>query len=495
MKKYKVAIYLRLSSSDGDSIESQSIDNQRLIITNYINSHPQEFNLVKEYIDDGYSGSNFDRPSWKQLIRDIENKTIDTIITKDLSRMGRDYITMGSYIERIFPQNKIRYIAINDDIDTLYETPGLDYLQFKLIFNDLYLKDISKKIRKVLIEKKKEGKYLSWKAPYGYKKINKYELIIDNDASRIVKYIFKLAQKNNIRTIANILNEKNIKTPSQYANLTKQSEYWSPKTIKEILTNEIYIGKLIQGKRKKINYKTKKEEKVTKDNWIIVNKPQLAIIDENLFKSVNYLRKPKKKNIKRKETLLFSGLLRCKECKHVLTINTNNINNRHYTVCSYYLKNTKTKLCTSHSNNYEKLEEHLLLHIKKLIKDNTDTSKLIKVLTNSLNNNGLQKNINKLSKERRLLLKNIEKIYEDKLNNKINLINYDNLIKKYELKIKCIDTYLSNLSKFSTINDVKKIVDDYINLINVNNDFISILIDYIEIDKDKNITIHYNFIT
>ena len=497
MNKYKVGIYLRLSSSDGDSIESQSIDNQRLIITNYINSHQEELYFVQEYIDDGYSGSNFERPAWNRLLKDIKLNIIDTIITKDLSRMGRDYISMGTYIEKLFPQNKIRYIAINDDIDTLYETPGLDYLQFKLIFNDLYLKDISKKIRKELTEKKKSGKYTGWKAPYGYKKSksNKYELVIDTEASTVVKYIFEIAQYNNIRNITNILNEQKIKTPSQYANLPNQSEYWSPKTIKEILSNELYIGKLIQGKRKKINYKTKKEEKVLKKDWIIVNKPNLAIIDKNLFNSVNTLQVSKYKRKNNHKTLLFYGLLRCKECKHALIINTNPKNNRHYTMCSYYLKNTKIKLCTTHSNNYDNLENSLLQHIKQLIKDNVDPLKLKQILLNNIKNNTLHKKEDNLLKEKQKIINNINKIYEDKINESINLINYEKLINKYQNKIKEIDNELKKIKKSKYANSsIDNIIDDYLNLKNINNEFISRLIQYIEISNEKEITIHYNFI-
>ena len=135
-KKYTVGLYIRLSRDDGDNIESESIKNQRTFLYKFLESH--DFVLAGEYVDDGYSGSNFNRPAWKKLLNDLDNKKVNTIITKDLSRMGRDYISMGNYIEKLFPENNIRYIAVNDDIDTLYETPGLEFLQFKLVFNDYY---------------------------------------------------------------------------------------------------------------------------------------------------------------------------------------------------------------------------------------------------------------------------------------------------------------------------------------------------------------------
>ena len=155
-KTYNVGLYIRLSREDGDNMESESISNQRDFLNMYLERTTEKLYYIDEYIDDGFSGSNFDRPAWKRLLADIDNGKVDTIITKDLSRMGRDYISMGEYIERIFPERGIRYIAVNDDIDTLYETPGLEFLQFKLVFDDYYLKDISKKIRKIVKSKKEQ---------------------------------------------------------------------------------------------------------------------------------------------------------------------------------------------------------------------------------------------------------------------------------------------------------------------------------------------------
>lgn len=286
--KYNVGFYIRLSREDGDNVESESIKNQRDFLKKYIDNN-DEFNYIDEYVDDGYSGSNFNRPSWLKMIEDIQDKKINTIITKDLSRMGRDYIRMGEYIERIFPENNIRYIAVNDDIDTLKETIGLEFLQFKLIFNDYFLKDTSKKIRKILKNKKENGLFLGKKAVYGYKKdeMNKYHLIVDNNVKDNVKLIFNLIAKGySIRKVQDILKSKKIQTPYGYSmNINKYN--WCYRTIEEMIKNETYIGNITQGKRKKINYKSKKEIRIPKEDWIIVNNTHEAIIDYKIFKKAN----------------------------------------------------------------------------------------------------------------------------------------------------------------------------------------------------------------
>lgn len=161
-------MYIRLSREDGDKQESESIGNQRKILQRYVKEN--NLCLVKEYVDDGISGTTFDRPSFNELLQDIENKTIDMVITKDLSRLGRDYIKTGFYLEDYFPKNNIRYVAITDGIDTYIDSTNNDITPFKAIMNDMYAKDISKKIRSVLKEKQKQGEYMCGISAYGYKK-------------------------------------------------------------------------------------------------------------------------------------------------------------------------------------------------------------------------------------------------------------------------------------------------------------------------------------
>ena len=244
-----------------------------------------EYILIDEYVDDGISGTTFERPEFKRMISDIEEKRINMVITKDLSRLGRDYIKTGYYIENYFPENDIRYVSILDGIDTYFDTTNNDVTPFKAIINDMYAKDISKKIKGVLKEKELKGEYLGSYAPYGYQKsqTQKNKLEIDTNVSYIVQQIFELySEGNGFQKIANILDQENIKTPSQYMNMSHQRETWSPKSIRAILINEAYIGNTVQNKCVSISYKIKKKRKKTPEEYIRVENTHDAIISKEL---------------------------------------------------------------------------------------------------------------------------------------------------------------------------------------------------------------------
>lgn len=214
-KTFKVAMYIRLSREDGDKEESSSVTNQRDIILRFINEN-KNFLVINEYVDDGWTGTNFNRPAFKKMIKDIENGVIDTVITKDLSRLGRDYIDTGYYVQRYFPEKNVRYIAILDNIDTLEDAGMNDIAPFKSVINDMYVKDISKKIRSALIARKKSGNFLGVTAPYGYMKNpdNKYQLIINEEEAKVVRHIFDLyLQGNGLTKIAQILTNEGIPVP------------------------------------------------------------------------------------------------------------------------------------------------------------------------------------------------------------------------------------------------------------------------------------------
>lgn len=275
-------LYLRLSRDDEKNTESESIANQRLFLRNYAREHG--FKITAEYCDDGYSGTTFDRPAFIEMLSQIEQGNISTIMTKDLSRLGRDYIKTGYYLEQYFPLHNIRYIAVNDGIDTVNENACNDMAPFRAVFNDMYAKDISKKVRCALDTKKREGKFIGAFAPYGYKKHpdDHNKLIIDNAEAEIVKEIFalRLRGKSNLY-IAKHLTEKNITTPSG------KSEKWNDVTIRRILMNETYTGSLVQNKSKTINYKVHKRIYLNESHWVVVPCTHEPIISKEIFNKAN----------------------------------------------------------------------------------------------------------------------------------------------------------------------------------------------------------------
>lgn len=302
---YFAGAYTRLSQDDGDKAESDSIRNQKELIRNFQKSH-SEIHIVEEYSDDGYSGVNFERPGFQKMITDIHEKKIDCIIVKDLSRFGRNYIETGKYIEQIFPALGVRFIAINDNYDSAEKRQPGDQiiLPFKNLVNDAYSRDLSVKIRSNLNAKRQIGDYVGAFAPYGYKKAedNKNQLTIDWPAAKVVRRIFQLRiEGKSNAVIADILNQEGIPCPYDYKRHSPDSRNfasgfhgngeasWSFNAINRILTNEIYLGTMVQGKSTRPNYKIKKTVVIDQEKWIRVKNTHEAIISQRDFDIVQKL--------------------------------------------------------------------------------------------------------------------------------------------------------------------------------------------------------------
>lgn len=271
-KIYNAGLYLRISKEDEISGESESITNQKDYISRYVIENG--WNLTDIYIDDGYTGTNFNRPEFKRMLKDLEAKKINMVITKDMSRLGRDYIDTGYYIERYFPEHDIRYIAINDGIDTFaLNNSNNDMSPFKSVMNDMYAKDISKKIRTSLSVKKRNGEYTGAFTPYGYIKDpkDKNKLLVDPDTVGIVKRIYEMyVGGQSFRQIQTTLNNEGILSPGAYKQQTttykNTSRYglWSFEGVKQILINRTYTGDMTQGKFVKLSYKIKNQNSYQK---------------------------------------------------------------------------------------------------------------------------------------------------------------------------------------------------------------------------------------
>lgn len=423
---WHIAKYIRLSKEDGDDKdESNSITSQNKILDELILDLAQksqdEYVVYDTYSDDGYSGTDFNRPNFQRLLRDMKEGQINMIVTKDLSRLGRNYIEVGNYIEQIFPLFNIRFVTKAEDIDS-FEKPATTnsiMVPFKNLINDEYCRDISNKIILANNARKRNGQYLGSFPIYGYKKDpnDKYKLIIDEEAAEVVKLIYKLFLEGKGRSaITKILNDRGILNPTRYkqkvlgqnyvnASILKGNSLWCDSTVAHILRNEMYTGTLIQGRKKMVSYKVHKQVDVPRENWIIVENNHEAIIDKETFNKVQDIisRDTRIKMDGTGEVSLFAGYIRCADCKRAMCKKTTNnkIKTYYYYVCKTYRKKS-TNACSKHTIRSDYLEKVVLESIKMQINLAVEMEKMIE-------------KINK-SEKRTLCNDNLERMIKSKLN-------------------------------------------------------------------------------
>ena len=290
--KRRAGLYFRLSrEDDGDREESNSIASQRLMTMDYARLH--DLKVVDEYVDDGYTGTNFERPGWKRLLSDIRGGRIDCIIVKDLSRLGRNNVECGRYLEEMFPVWGVRFISISDfyDSDNVDDVSASLTLCFRNLLNDFYCRDISMKIRAAFMAKMKRGDFLGNCAPYGYRRDegNKSHLIVDEEEAEVIREIFRLKISGmNGKSIAQLLEKRGIPSPAERRGLSDTSP-WNDGAVRGILSNEVYLGNMVQGKTKKVSYKSKKTIQVNPENWVRVKNTHSSIIGQNTFDYVQEL--------------------------------------------------------------------------------------------------------------------------------------------------------------------------------------------------------------
>ena len=507
---YKAGIYCRISREDEGKYQSESIKNQRDYLTKYLLEN--KWNIMDYYIDDGYTGTNFDRPEFQRLIVDIEKGKINLVITKDLSRLGRDYISTGYYLEKYFPEKNVRYIAINDGIDTFRNSAGNDVSPFKSVINDMYAKDISVKVRSSLDTKKRQGKFIGAFAPFGYRKsdMDKNKLEIDEEAAPIVKRIFHMYLGGyGISKIAHILNDEGVLCPTKYKEERSNyrgksiSRLWNHNTIKKILKNPTYTGCISQNKYRKVNYKSKKLRVLSSNEWIVVEDTHEPIVSKKIFKDANDMMKRKYNSeyMGKKSNRLLSGYVFCGDCGTYMTYTKTS--SETYLICSTYKRYT-VKYCTRHGIKERDLKSLIIEDIKELAQY-VNRQKLINV-ANEESKFDIKKQLNgELEKMNYRLtdLKNIIKsLYLDKVKGLIDDSEFMEMKGEFSLERgrlqskqdeikKRLDEYEKNKSEISRMSSI---VYKIINMEELDPYALEQLIKRIEIFEGNEIKIHYNFI-
>ena len=478
-KKYNyggdvTALYARLSKDDDLVGDSNSIVHQKEILAKYAKEHG--FTNIEFYVDDGFSGTNFNRPDFQRMMADAEEGRISTVIVKDMSRFGRDYIMVGYYTEIYFSNLDIRFIAINDNVDSNIQTEN-DLTPFKNVFNEWYARDTSKKIRAVFKAKGNSGKHLTTNPPFGYKKDpnDKDKWIIDDEAAATVRRIFQMyVDGYRISEIGHKLTEEKVETPILYymnrgIKTNARSEYpeiWDLMSIKYILSQTAYAGHTVNFQTAVKSYKTKKQVNLPRNQWVIFRNTQEAIIDEKTFETVQQMRKAKRARTKYNEPNMFSGLLYCADCGNHLTIQRVARNRKMDNFsCATYRKKKKG-LCSCHrilvsdletivKKDLQKVCEYVFLHEKEFTGEYLSGSKKETVKFQAKTKAELKR----LYERQEDIGKIIRKLYEDNVNGRITDERFDFLAKSYENEGNDLKTKIQELKNAlaSSVQDEEKL--------------------------------------
>lgn len=540
MGQYIAGLYLRLSKDDGTDAESASIQTQKTMLTRYCRDNG--ISIYDYYIDDGFSGTNFNRPRFNDMLADIEANKINCVITKDLSRLGRNYLQTGMYIEVYFPEHGVRYISLNDGVDTL-SSANMDITPFKNLINDMYAKDISKKIKSAIIARQKQGKYMGTKAPYGYLKDHNdhNHLIIDERYAPVVRRIFALAKEGlGISRIRRVLTADRIPRPAavayeqgfdymdrnQYGNYLEDEENrytWSNNSVRDILRNPVYAGHIAGQKRPKRSMKTDKRYRPGSEKYFVVENVHEPIIPPEEWELVQQLitsRRIERKN--EKYDNIFSGLIKCGTCGYAMSASHANRRKRPEVIdcVTYTCNNYRTygkEACSKHTLEARDLHDSVLADIRKHAKmalENDD--KFIKSIINKLNltsqkeNKAANRELKKAKSRLSELDKLFAKLYEDRVAEKITERNYERLSANYEIEQTELENRIIELEaamrknklELSNAEDFVDTIKEYAEITELTAPLLNTLIDKITVneaevvngEKVQTIHIYYKFV-
>lgn len=516
---YRMAAYCRLSKDDGENGVSESIENQKKMIMEYV-SKSHDLEIADTYIDDGYSGLYFEnRPEFQRMMEDIYKGRIQGVITKDISRLGREHIETSNYIERVFPSLGVRYIAILDGVDSAYHR-NEELAQFKTLFNDMYCRDISKKIRGALTAQKKRGQFMSGFAPYGYRKDpeDKHHFLIDEEAAKVVQRIFQMYLEGySINGIAKKLNDEGILTPSEYKRKVQGLNYanslekagvkgWGYPSVHTILKNRVYTGAMVQHKSEKISYKVKKHRSIPEEEQYIVEGMHDAIISKDTFQLVQELKKKRKKipvfQSEGEKVNAYAGILVCGDCGY----NLQRVTCRDGYECGAY-HSKGNAICYSHFIKKEVLDSVVKYEIQRqaeLALKERDKDELLKAAdrrkTMIRHREALEIKIERLKKELQSVQGYKKKTYENYLEEILNREEYLFYHEEYEQKEKEIRKKIQlaeeERESFSEDEFYEKWMEKFIKygeLEEVTREIVTELIDKIVIYGDKSMDIVFRY--
>ena len=473
-KIYHAAIYVRLSKEDGDvasaaKAESNSISNQKNLIKDFLKDK-DDIIVVSERVDDGYSGSDFERPGFQMMMDDIRRGTVDCVIVKDLSRFGREYIDSGKYIERLFPALGVRFIAVNDHIDSKEESSRDDIVvPFKNLMNDAYCRDISIKIRSHLEVKRRNGEYIGAFTPYGYKKDenDRSRLVPDLYAAGVVKDIFRMKLHGMSQTaIADCLNEQGILSPMEYKHSlgiriqdnfkTHEQAEWSSMSVRRVLENEVYVGTLTQGKHSTPNHKIKKIMDKPEEEWIRIEGNHEPVISKREFAIVQrLLGMDTRTSPNEDEVYVLSGLAVCADCGAPMIKRNVPAGGKVY---SYYIcsKNAATKQCGTHRIPKDKLERLVFDVLKTHIASVLDAGRILAYINTvpfqELEIKELERQKEAKEQEMQRCRELRDMLYEDLKEGIVSKEDYAELYEGYNNKRKKAEDAVRKISR--TIQDV-----------------------------------------
>ena len=523
------AIYCRLSRDDGTETESNSIGNQKKMLT----QKAKELGLTntKYYVDDGYTGTNFNRPAFQELLDDIEMGYISVVIVKDLSRLGRDYVAVGQYTDNYFPEHNVRFIAVNDMVDS--DEGENEIAPFKNVMNEMYARDISRKVRSAHRIRGNMGEPLS-QPPYGYMKSpeNKKKWIIDTEAAEVVRDIYRMCLDGmGNEAIARELQNRQVLIPMAYwqskglnrgGKKTQPNPYkWCKTTVQKILAQQEYCGDVINFKTYSKNFKNKTRIDNPVKNWKIFKDVHEPIIDRDTWETVQKLtartkrRAPKKENARKH---IFSGLIRCADCGSNMSYHTNTVNKDiHYFSCSNYVKDTRGTCQARHYIRADALEQIVVFELKRLaIMLQQDEKLLAEILEKKTHKDFydekkfLEGELQKAIVRQQTVASLYEKLYEDNATGKVTDEWFTHMSHKYEVERAELKVKIFNLrEKVANMQTVQHSKDMFIGAVRKFLDMETItapliheLIDHIDVyeaegkgkNKTQRVVIHYNFV-